>query len=363
MSNFAKRFIETDSLCNVKNEIIFSLLQRYNCFAGCKVCYTQNDFKKALPEFKKFVPTVIDKNLEKQWYQIFDHFYCISSIDDIFWMKHNQPHLYKWYIDNDHYFSWGNMTDNNFIRSQPLFINEFSQQTSIYEITFSAKWLHQIDIDDVETKLNTLFDRNGINKIKFIFDDANDYEIDNFKRILDWTYDKGIHKFNSSHHNFLGEMKVLDKGDVDVYECASQDGELFNPLNQSDYLQYDNFFITLQQAIDTGSKPYYKFTDFNPEDHMYNMLKSKLEQYKDWATRYRENSIVVPEQSRKLFEYFDWVSKCVKINKDFNFIPGNLLQSNSRYYTKLQEKNYQATQYGLIKNMSNVIPLLEIIDG
>ena len=364
MREFLDRFVQTDALGNVKNEIIFSLLQRYNCFAGCKVCYTQENFKRALPDFSKFIPSVIDSELEQQWMKVFDHFYCVSSIDDIYWMKHNQPHLYDWYLKNDHIFSWGNMTDNNFIRSQPLFINEFSTETSIYEITFSAKWLQLVNIDDIVNKLNVLFARNGINKIKFIFDDESDYKLPNFKRILDWTYDKGISEFNSSHHNFLGKMKYLDKGDVNVYECASQEGELFNPLNQSDYLQYDCFFNTLEQAIDTNSIPYYKLSNFSAESHITKMLKSKINTYRQWSTRYNNNEINVPEQSLTLFNYFDWVSKNISVKEDFNFIPIELLNAKHRYYHKLVEDNWMITDYGLLKQgTTQVIPLIEVKNG
>ena len=364
MNEYANRFFSTDALSNVKNEIIFSLLQRYNCFAGCKVCYTQQDFKDALPNFDKFVPRKIDPELEEQWKDIFQYFYCISSVDDIFWMKHNQKHLYEWYQKNDHLFQWGNMTDNNFIRSQPLFVNEFSTDTTIYEITFSPRWLEQIDIHDVEKKLNVLFDRNGINKIKFIFDDETDYKLPNFKRILDWTYDKGISKFNSSHHNFLGEMKILKEGDVNLYECASQNGELFNPLNQSDYLQYNFFFNTLQQAIDTSSIPYYTVKNFVAEDHLSNMLTGKILKYKSWAHRYNTGDIVVPEEGNNLFKYFDWVSNNIKVNKNFNFIPINLLDARYRYYHKLKETGWQVTDYGLLKNnTTKIVPIIEVNNG
>ena len=72
--------------------------------------------------------------------------------------------------------------------------------------------------------------------------------------------------------------------------------------------------------------------------------------------------IDVPRQSALLFQYFNWVADHVQVNDNFNFIPGMLLQSNSRYYTKLAEKNYDATQYGLIKKgTTNVTPILEIV--
>jgi hypothetical protein len=361
MNEYADKFFRLDALSNVKNEIIFSLLQRYNCFAGCQVCYTKQNFKDSLPHFQKYIPTQVNADLESQWYNIFEHFSCVSSVDDIYWMKHKQNHLYKWYQNNDHLFEWGNMTDNNFVRSQPLFINEFSEDTTIYEITFSVAWLDKVDINDIENKLDVLFERNGINKIKFIFDVEEDYHSLNFKRILDWTYERGIHNFNSSHHNFLGEMRVLKKGDVNIYECASQNGELFNTLNQSDYLQYDYFFNTLQQAIDVDSTPYYTVKEFSAEDHLSSMLIGKVSRYGTWAHRYNSGEIKVPHEGSNLFKYFDWVSQNITVNKDFNFIPIKLLDARYRYYHKLKETGWVETKFGLLKSGTETpVPILNV---
>ena len=57
------------------------------------------------------------------------------------------------------------------------------------------------------------------------------------------------------------------------------------------------------------------------------------------------------------------MSKHVKINSNFNFIPSNLLPSNRRYYNKIKTIDYVPTPYGLIKQgTENVVPLMEIIN-
>ena len=208
-TDYKKYFLEQDGLNNIQNEIIFSLLKRYNCFAGCKVCYTQKDFELALPTFNQFVPTTIDPVMEQEWFRVFDYFYCVSNIDDIFWMKHNQPHLYEWYIKHGYRFEWGNMTDNNFIRSQPLFLNEFTPETKIYEISFSSNWLNQINLHDIFSMLEQLHARNTVGKIKFIVDNIKDYETPNVKKMYDWCFDRGLTEFSCSHHNFLGQTKKI----------------------------------------------------------------------------------------------------------------------------------------------------------
>jgi hypothetical protein len=360
-------FIKHDGLNNVQNEVIFSLLKRYSCFAGCKVCYTQKDFERALPEFNKFVPNKIDPEMEKQWFEVFDYFYCVSNIDDIFWMKHNQPHLYAWYLEHGNMFQWGNMTDNNFIRSQPLFVNEFDSTTKIYEISFSSKWLEQVDLDDIIQKLDILNKRNGVNKIKFIFDSSDDYQLSNVKRLFDWTYEQGINEHNCSHHNFLGKQKTLQSGKTIPEQAeflVSSDGVLYNILKESDYLQYDGFFLTLQQSIDVNTKPYYTFTSFDYHAHLYSMMQGKIKVYNDWSTKYNNGLINHNEGLDKHFAYFEWVSKNVKVNANYNYIPIDIMRPNSRYYNKLTEKNWQATELGLIKkDTTNVVPLMEIVNG
>lgn len=360
-------FLEKDGLNNIQNEVIFSLLKRYNCFAGCKVCYTQSDFQNALPRFKSFIPMTIDPELEKEWFKVFDYFYCVSNIDDIFWMKHEQPHLYDWYQKHGHKFEWGNMTDNNFIRSQPLFINEFAPETKIYEISFSAKWLEQINLDEIISMLTVLHKRNSIKKIKFIFDDETDYDLPSVKKLFNWTYEHGINEYNCSHHNFMGKMKILNNdGSYPVQSdfCASDDGTVYNVLGQSDYIQYDNFFLTLQDSISIDSVPYYSFKEFDHNNHLYKMMQGKIDIYRTWAEKYKQGLIQNNPQAEVHFKYFDWVSSHVKINKNFNYIPVNLLRPTSKYYNKLKKLDYTATEFGLLKKNSNqVVPLVEIING
>lgn len=359
---FLHYFLESDAIRNLHSEVIFSLLGRYNCFAGCEVCYTEKHFKQALPNFDKHIPRSIDENLEKQWYEIFDHFVTVSSIDDIFWMKHNHPHLYEWYLKHDHIFSWGNMTDNNFIRTQPLFMNELSAETEIYEITFSEDFLKKVKIDEIISMLSALYKRLPIKKIKLIFNSANSLENKNVERLYNWTQENGI--YTPVHNNFKLEHEIFDNGIPQMEHIVNYDEDIFPVCRESDYLQYDGFFLTLIDSIDTERQPYSQFSQFDRDKHIAQMLQGKLDLYKRWSNLYKAGKVGNGESGKPYFEYYDWVSNNIVVNQDYNFIPISLLDARNRYYHKLKDNGWIATQYGLLKeNTSAVKPILEVKNG
>jgi len=352
-------FLENDALLNIHNEVIFSVLGRYNCFAGCQICYTQKHFKQALPDFNKFVPTQITSEQEAQWLDIFDHFTTVSNIDDLFWMKHEQPHLYDWYQKHSHRFSWGSMTDNNFIRTQPLFVNELSPETRIQEISFSDAWLDRVNVNEVISMLGVLNKRNSIQKIKFILTQP---ETDNVKKLFNWIKDNGIEDY-CSHHDFQGNTIKLDTNIPQAEHIASFDSDVFPVCRESNYLQNNSFFLTLTEAIDTNNAPYYAFETFNTEQHLSAMVQGKVDQYRKWTEQY-EKGLIADNNSKNYFDYFKWVTENVKVNQNYNFVPIDMLNAKHKYYYKLAEQGWNITNYGLLKKgTSAVIPLIEVGHG
>lgn len=363
--NFIGYFYENDSLLNVHNELIFSLLGRYNCFAGCQICYTQKHFKQALPQFKKFIPTKITGNQEEQWLDIFDHFATISNIDDLFWMKQEQPHLYDWYQKHSHRFTWGSMTDNNFIRTQPLFINELSPETKIQEISFSDTWLDKIDVNEVISMLDRLNKRNGIQKIKFILTKPKN---SNVNLLFNWIKDNGIENY-CSHHDFQGNTIKLETDIPQAEHIASFDSDIFPVCRESNYLQNSGFFLTLTGAIDTNNTPYYSFstphhgnTQFDSAKHLSSMLQGKINLYKKWSEEYKQGKIQDNNAGKKYFDYFDFVGNYVTVNEDYNFIPIDLLNAKHRYYHKLIEQGWTITEYGIVKNINGVGMIKSLVE-
>lgn len=360
--NHIRYFYENDALLNIHNELIFSVLGRYNCFAGCKICYTQKHFQQALPEFSKFIPTYITAEKQAQWFNIFDHFGVVSNIDDLFWMKHEQPFLYDWYKENSYRFSWGSMTDNNFIRTQPLFINELSPETYIQEISFSDKWLDVVDVNEIISMLYDLNKRNGIGKLKFIL--TKESASKNVNYLFQWIKDNGIDNF-CSHHDFHKNTIKLNTNIPQATHIASFDCDIFPVCRESNYLQDNSFFLTLIEAIDVKNKPYYMFTEFDSVKHISDMLKGKIELYSRWVSLHESGLINDNGYSENYFSYYKWVSEHVRVNENYNFIPIDLLNAKHRYYHKLVDLGWVITDYGLFdNNLSNTaIPLIEIKNG
>ena len=362
-NNFVGYFYENDSTLNIQSELIFSVLGRYNCFAGCKVCYTQKHFNEALPDFFNYVPIGIGAEIEQKWFGIFDHFTTVSNIDDIFWMKHERPRVYEWYKKNSHRFVWGNMTDNNFIRTQPIFVNELSPDTRIQEISFSEEWLERLDLNDITRMLNTLNNRNGINKIKFILSNNQDNMSPGVSRIWKWVQDSSIQAY-CSHHDFREPTTKLKTVIPQAEHIASDRSDIYTVCRESNYLMYDNFFLTLIESIGTENNPYHIFKEFNSEQHLLDMLIGKVDLYTKWVNKYDQGLVQTNDLSELYFEYFRWVKNHVRVNSNYNFIPIDLLNARHRYYHKLVEQGWSVTDYGLLKqNANNVIPLIEITHG
>jgi hypothetical protein len=362
--NFVKYFIENDSTLNIQSELIFSVLGRYNCFAGCKVCYTQKHFNQALPDFFNYVPINISTSMESKWFEIFDHFSTVSNIDDIFWLKHERPQVYEWYKQNSRRFVWGNMTDNNFIRTQPIFVNELSPDTRIQEISFSEEWLERLDPDEIIKMLDVLNNRNGVNKIKFIFQSSDqDNMAQGTAKIWNWVQDRAIQAY-CSHHDFRGLTTKLNTVIPQAEHIASDRCDIYTVCRESNYLMYDNFFLTLIESIGIENKPYYTFKNFDLEKHLSNMLIGKLDLYRSWVEKYDQGNVLTNSLSNIYFDYFRWVRDNVKINPNYNFIPIDFLNARHRYYHKLVNSGWSITDYGLFKQGTNtVVPLIEIKNG
>tara|TARA_B100000497_G_C7688187_1_gene417565 strand:- start:2503 stop:3258 length:756 start_codon:yes stop_codon:yes gene_type:complete len=247
------------------------------------------------------------------------------------------------------------MTDNNFIRTQPLFVNELSADTKIQEISFSTGWLDKVNKTEIFAMLKELNERNGIQKIKFILTTQDNNSLDLLSK---WVEDNGI-GYTCSHHDFNEVTKKLDTDIPQAEHIASFDSDVFYVCRESNYLQHNGFFLTLIESIDVNNRPYHQFKEFDATKHLSDMIQGKVDLYTKWVNN---NQNVLDIQANKdYFDYFKWVSNNVKVNHNYNFIPIDLLNAQHKYYHQLTKVGWKITDYGLLKTgTSNVVPLLEV---
>lgn len=355
--DFKSFFVEADAINPVRQELTFSLLRRYNCYAGCHVCYTDRYFEKDKSKFSRYIPTEIPKDLEQRWFELFKNYVYISTHDELYYLKMEQPHLYKWYIDNADKFYFGSVTDNSYSRNVDIFINEIDGCKGIYEIAFSETWLDKVNFSKIMKSLATIYDKHKIVQLKVIqqtydFDDKTHYkELESFckKRDIIFTlYQEILNKEET--------IVFFDKPEQENF--ASYNEEYYSVCGQSpDYLQYDSFFITLVDAIKPEIAPYDVLDEnFNYVDHLWKHLEGKRELY----NRYYEKIKNSKNQYNKMFaDYYKFVNDKLVVNKDYNFIPHMVLPNDCNLYWNLAKQGWTPTELGLINTSrsQNVIPL------
>jgi hypothetical protein len=354
-TNFKQYFIEEDNLRSLQNEVIFSILRRYNCFAGCHVCYVDKYFEKNKNEFDRFIPKEITKEQTDQWVDIFSNYNFATTTDDLYWMKHKQPHLFDWYKEHSPLFFFGAMTDNNFIRSWNILINEIDKPKGIYEFTFSDTWLSKVKVTEIVEKLNYIYSKFQICQIKIIQSDLLSLDWDCVKQITNWAKDRDLNVV--VHHDAKTFNTIKLSTDQQQMSFATFGGDLYTVLGEADYLQYDSFFHNLIDAIDPLCNPYYTTTAFNLEEHVYNHMFGKIDVYKKYTEKLKYDKDDATIQYRN---YFEWVSNHLVVNKDYNFIPILSLKPFHAYSKKLESRGWIKTNYGLLKTTTEPVkPLFE----
>lgn len=351
-TDFKKYFLEEDNLRSLQGELVFSILRRYNCFAGCKVCYVDKYFETNKDAYSRYIPTEITNEISDKWLNLFDNYLSVNTIDDLYWMKTQQPHLFKWYQEHSSLFYFGAMTDNSFIRSWKILYEDIPNPKGIYEFTFSDVWLSKIRVNEIIESLDKLSKRFEIIHIKFIQSDINSLEWDCVKSFINWVKSAGLNL--STHHN----AKVFDTIRLPITHqqenFASYNGDLYTVCGEADYIQYDSFFLTLVDAINPLQTPYNTLDEYDIATHMSKHLKAKIDVYNRYAEQLK---FVNSDNTMYYRNYFKWISENLVVNDNYNFIPVLSLNNNNKSYNKLVNAGWTSTKYGLIKPTNNVIPL------
>lgn len=347
ITDFKQYFLKEDNLVSLQNELIFSVLKRYNCFANCKICYTDKYFEKNKDTFQPFVPN-ITYDIHDKWLKIFRNYSSARVIDDLYWLKQDHPHLFNWYKDNASLFQFGALTDNSFIRSYDILMNDIDVCNGIYEIAFSDVFLSKTNSNRIITMLDKMHSKLPIILIKFIQTDVNS----NLGEVFEWVKRSGI-KY-TLHHDILTMDTVILDDPNQQYSYASFAGEIYTVCGEADYLQYDSFFLTLIDAINPQSKPYATVNDWTIDNHLPKHLNGKKELYQRYSKKLERANIGITKHYR---DYFNWISNNLIVNDSYNYIPSISLNPQNYYYEGLKNNGWTATQYGLLKPTEKIIPL------
>ena len=351
-TNFKEYFLQEDNCRSLQNEVIFSIVRRYNCFAGCKVCYVDKYFEKNKTKFERFIPKEVDSMINK-WMDVFKHYQFVTTTDDLYWMKHEQPHLFNWYKDHSGMFYFGAMTDNNFIRAWEILKNEIAQPKGIYEFTFSDTWLSKVRVDEIIERLVLIDSKMPINQIKIIQTNVDSLNWEPVKKIVDFVKNRDLNLIVHADANTFNTVQLATENQQ--LSFATFNGDLYTVLGEADYLQYDSFFHTLIDAIDPLCEPYDIIENkFDASKHLVNHVKGKIDVYK----RYVEKLKLAKGNTINYKNYFDWVANNLIVNEDYNYIPSLCFKPFHTYYNELL-KDWTFTKYGLLKPSQTIKPLFE----
>jgi hypothetical protein len=345
-TNFKEYFLKWDALENISRELVFSIFVKYMCKAGCKMCYLRDAW---MPDdkFDAYVPHVIGEATEKRILEFFDCFDTISTIDDLYYIKNNYPHLFDFYKRNAHRMASTQMTDNAFVQQYKIMMEDVQFKT-VYEISFSDVFLGKKQgrmVDDVIEKLKLLHARSPISKLKVIVRTANGEQSEPVVRFVEFAHSLGIyvgvHDDITQGQNLRLNLDSVDYQELNYY---AQGSEPMQVISEVVYLQYTSLLLTLSDATAASSVPYYDIMRdgiIDIDHFIAKSLQAKLDLYARYA---RE---ITNKTNNPHYEYFSYLSSTLVVDQHYNFVPRIILKPWVRLYRKLQEQGWIETQYGL----------------
>ncbi|OYZ19547.1 MAG: hypothetical protein B7Y39_12015 [Bdellovibrio sp. 28-41-41] len=360
-------FLFHDGLNNISFDLDFCITKKYRCRAKCHMCYIQNDWVDD-ENFYKFVPNSVPSGTHlKKLFEIFDHYDVVSTIDDLKYLKDNHPVLFDFYREYGEKFSISSMTDNALFRHVEIIENDVKAK-DITEISFSERFLNRVPIDRIISALDRIQKTTHIQKIKIIIMPNCD-NTESIQQLSIWTKQCGVEL--QKHLEFVEgietkldqkDQTLLDLEDAKKHESTvytEENGEIYPVHSEVLFLMYDGFYSELKSATSAHrSEPFASIHDFDPVEFLPKVLEGKIRDYSRYVRQ-------IKNQTNPYFRYFEYVTKKIRINENYNYIPFTLLNTNSRYYKRLITSGRMIESgKGLLKTNMNptdsIISLVEI---
>ena len=360
-ADFKDFFIKHDALKNISSELVVTLLRKYKCDAGCQMCYIQHRWIPDAVYNTKFAPGPITPEIEASMLKLFDSFYTVTTIDDLYMLKSKYPDLYQFYVKHGHRMKSAAMSDNAFLQQYPLIMKEV-QFAGIYEISFSDSLLNKKNgtmVNDIVEMLEALNQRSPVVKIKVIQTLESGEASQAVATLVGWAHSKSIDVACHADFRTQGNRQlVLQNADHQEKNLHTQDSMPLMLLSEVVRLVYTDMYLTCVDGTAEQDPPFFNIMTDGLDDmskFVAAMLQSKIDKYASYTFA------ITDRENNKVYDYYQFVSSCVAVNAAYNFIPHLLLPSDSRMYHTIKDQGFVPTQLGLYKPSfdGGVVPLFE----
>lgn len=356
-------FITEDGIAGAGYETFISVFRRYQCKAGCEVCYIQDRWVGAdgVDYFPNYVPDTIDADLERRILSAFDHFQHVSTIDDTYFVKHKYPHLFEFYKKHSHRINLTSMTDMAILQQYRMAVHEIDWR-AVYDITISDTFIQKNSVfQAVLRALEELHDKYKLTKVRIIISSDPTINRDNMIKLIRWAKDHGIYISGTNDNRgdwfFANEiMKMIDHQEV----CyVVHDQELHQIYTEVTHLMLDRWVVSFYQSTQDDDVSFFQLGDeFEPDKWLEALLHEKLRQYKHSST-----TIPRTENNAPYVDYFTYIAENLILHPDWNFIPKIAFNKGSYvYYNKLAQTTFTDTPMGLVRtsaviNNEHIVPI------
>lgn len=358
-TNFKEFFLKHDGINNIADQLIFSILGKYRCNAGCNMCYLK-PFWIPASEFDQYVPIINDDD-EAKLLEFFDWFEVASTHDDLYSLRKQNPVLFAFYERNSNRMWYAGMTDISLIQQQPII--EQLNFRGVYEVSISEKFISHGDgkvFNTVIERMERLIDQTALTKMKVIIETPNGEHNKYINGLIEWAHKHGI---PVGQHNDFSNIGMVNstQGQADYtegYQAVNSTPVMI--LSESIHGQLGDLYMTLADATMASGNPFYNILSdgLSPSSVMLAMLKAKI-------VRYAANAkILTLPNGKPMRDYCKYVASNVQVNDDFTFIPTFLLGPWTKIYKYMASHGFSSTQYGLIKTgATKVVPIISFKDN